>query len=252
MSTAWGEMGIDRQLHLGLALIVIGLAAGLATMVGGASALRFRSNPDTLMGFGAGAVIGVALMDLLPEALQLGRKAYPPLTLTALMAAGFMFYLVLDRLSALIGESSSRTVRRIGPASLVFHSVMDGLGIGVAFNVSTAAGLVLAAAVLAHDLMDGANTITLGVAGNLGPRQMRRWLVLDALAPLIGIGLSRAIRTSPEALAALLAGFAGMFLFIGATELLPRSRAGATGPAGAISTLLGAGFMFLVVKFSST
>lgn len=245
-------MNIGGAWGVGAQLAAIGLATGFATLLGGVLALRLRSNVETLIGFGSGAVIGVALMDLLPEALQLGRQAYPPLTLTALMAAGFMAYVLVERISERLSERSHRLARHIGPASLVFHSVMDGLGIGVAFNVSTAAGLIVAAAVLAHDLMDGANTITLGVAAELGPRAMRRWLVLDALAPLIGIGLSRTIQTSPETLAALLAVFAGMFLYIGATELLPRSRIGAVGLSGAVSTVLGAAFMFFVVKISSS
>jgi zinc transporter ZupT len=241
----YGAWGVGAQ------LTVIGLATGLATLSGGVLALRLRSNAEKLMGFGSGAVIGVALMDLLPEALQLGRQAYPPLTLTALMAAGFMAYVMVDRISERLSERSYRMARHIGPASLVFHSAMDGLGIGVAFNVSTAAGLIVAAAVLAHDLMDGANTITLGVAGELSPPAMRRWLVLDALAPLVGIGVSRTIQTTPETLAALMAIFAGMFLYIGAAELLPRSRVGAVGLSGALSTVLGAAFMFFVVKLSS-
>jgi zinc transporter ZupT len=242
---------VDGAWSVGVQLAAIGVATGLATLSGGALALRLRSNAGKLMGFGSGAVIGVALMDLLPEALQLGRQTYQPLTLTALMAAGFMAYVLVDRLSERLSERFHRLARHIGPASLVFHSVMDGLGIGVAFNVSTAAGLIVAAAVLAHDLMDGANTITLGLAGDLGPSPMRRWLVLDALAPLIGIGLSRTIQTSPETLAVLMSVFAGMFLYIGAAELLPRSRVGAVGLSGAISTVLGAAFMFAVVKISS-
>ena len=239
------------MIPVGAQLIAIGLATGLATLSGGALALRLRSNAQKLMGFGSGAVIGVALMDLLPEALQLGHKAYPPLTLTALMAAGFMAYVLLDRISERLSERSYRLAKHVGPASLVFHSVMDGLGIGVAFNVSTAAGLIVAAAVLAHDLMDGANTIALGMAGDLGPAPMRRWLALDALAPLIGIGLSRTIQPSPETLSVLMAVFAGMFLYIGAAELLPRSRVGAVGLSGAVSTVLGAAFMFFVVKISA-
>ena len=237
---------------VGAQLVAIGLATGLATLSGGALALRLRSSVEKLMGFGSGAVIGVALMDLLPESLRLSGQAHPPLTLTALMAAGFMAYVMIDRLSETLGERSHRLARHLGPASLVFHSVMDGLGIGVAFNVSTAAGLIVAAAVLAHDLMDGANTITLTVAGDLGASPTRRWLALDAVAPLVGIALSRVIQTTPETLSALLAVFAGMFLYIGAAELLPRSRVGAVGLSGAISTVLGAAFMFAVVKISSS
>jgi ZIP family zinc transporter len=89
------------------------------------------------------------------------------------------------------------------------------------------------------------------LAGSLGPRPIRLWLALDALAPLVGIGLSRAIQTSPDTLSALIAVFAGMFLYIGAVDLLPRSRAGAAGLSGAIATMLGAGFIFVVVRFSS-
>lgn len=239
-------MGFEGLWGVGAQTFAVGLATGLATLSGGALALRLQSHRDKLMGFGSGAVMGVALMDLLPEALKL-NDASRTLSITALVAAGFIAYLMVHRLSAYLGDRSRRLSKHLGPASLVFHSIMDGLGIGLAFNVSTAAGIIVAVAVLAHDLMDGANTIALGVAGNLGAGSTRRWLVLDALAPMIGIGLSRAIHTSPESLGLLLAIFAGMFLYIGTMELLPHSREGIT---GGLSTALGAAFMFAVVRIS--
>lgn len=232
-------------------LLAIGVAAGLATLAGGWLALRLRFNLGRLMGFGSGAVIGVALMDLLPEALTLGQPACRPLMITALMVTGFMTYLLVGRLSERLGRRSRLLARHLGPASLVFHSLMDGLGIGVAFNVSTAAGLIVALAVLAHDLLDGANTITLALAGDLAPSTARRWLVLDAAAPLVGVGLSRTIQTSPQTLSALLAFFAGLFLFIGTAELLPRSRTATAGLAGALSTAFGAALIFGVVLVGS-
>ncbi len=234
----------------GLQLWAIGGLTGLATLAGGALALRLRGDVQRLMGFGGGVVIGVALMDLLPEALEQGRAAYASLTLTAVMAAGFMAYLLLSRIAERFGARSQGFARRLGPASLVFHSLMDGLGIGVAFDVSSAAGLVLAAAVLAHDLLDGANTVTLALSQDLGRPSSRRWLALDALAPLAGIGLSRAITPSPADLALLLALFAGLFLYIGAAELLPRSRAGGAGVPSAIAVALGAAFIFAIVSAS--
>ena len=236
---------------LGGAQLAIGAAAGLATLAGGALALRLGAFMPKLVGFGCGAVIAVALTDLLPEALELGGRTYSPLVLTTLMGAGFMAYVLIDRAAELLGERSARLARHLGPASLVLHSVMDGLGIGVAFSVSAAAGVVVAVAVLAHDLLDGANTITLGFARNLGPAPMRRWLALDAAAPLIGIGLSRTIRTTPQVLSPLLAVFAGMFLFIGTAQLLPRTRTSAVGLSGAIATVLGAAFVLGAVLLSS-
>jgi len=231
--------------HLG-PLLAIGVATGLATLAGGWTALRLGSGAGLLTGFGGGAVIGVALLDLLPEALRQGSVRDQPLTLTALVAAGFMAYAVIDRLSDALSQPSRRWVRHLGPASLVLHSVMDGLGVGIAFNISSAAGLVVAAAVLAHDLLDGANCISLSKASTLGPASTRRWLALDAAAPLAGIGLSRFVPASPASLAAWLAVFAGLFLYIGATSLLPRSRS----LAGAAAAVLGAAAIYLVVRLS--
>ncbi|HEY2661206.1 MAG TPA: hypothetical protein VGI79_15910 [Caulobacteraceae bacterium] len=244
-------MILTSVLGFGGAQLGIGVAAGLATLAGGFVALRLGAHLPKLVGFGCGAVIGVALTDLLPEALELGGRTYSPLTLTTLMGAGFMAYVLIDRVAELLGERSAHLARHLGPASLVLHSVMDGLGIGVAFSVSPAAGLVVAVAVLAHDLLDGANTITLSFARDLGQTPMRRWLVLDAAAPLVGIGLSRMIKAPPQALSPLLAVFAGMFLYIGATQLLPRSRTGAVGLSGAIATVLGAAFVLGAVLLSS-
>jgi len=195
-------------------------------------------------------VIGVALMDLLPESLALAPPNWGPLSLTALTAAGFMAYVLIDRLAAQASVRSQRLARNLGPASLVFHSLMDGLGIGVAFNVSVTAGAVVAIAVLAHDLVDGANTITLSSAAGLAPARARGWLFADAAAPLVGLALSRAIHPSPTVVAALLAVFAGLFLYIGAVELLPKGRAGDPGLIGAGLTLAGAAAIYLIVRLS--
>ncbi len=221
-------------------VLLIGMAAGLATLSGGWLALRLGPGVGPLTGLGGGAVIGVALMDLLPEALDLGRSAHQPLTLLALTVAGFMAYVVVGRLSQDLGARSQGLAARLGPASLVLHSVMDGLGVGVAFHVSSAAGLVVAAAVLAHDLVDGANTVTISAAGGLGPVSSRRWLMLDAAAPLVGIGLSLFIKTSPAALSLWLAVFAGLFLYIGASVLL-RRRPAASGLADVTGRCWGRG-----------
>ena len=60
-------------MHGEAAVMAIATAACLATLAGGALALRFRDHLHLLLGFSAGAVIAVALFDLLPEALNLAR-----------------------------------------------------------------------------------------------------------------------------------------------------------------------------------
>jgi len=84
------------------AAIVMPIAFGafLATMIGGVFALSLRDRLHLVLGFSAGAVIGVAFFDLLPEAVETGQ-AWGPRTILALSALGFFLYTLIDRWVAL-------------------------------------------------------------------------------------------------------------------------------------------------------
>jgi zinc transporter ZupT len=234
----------------------IGVATGAATAFGGVFALRFKSAMGLLLGFSSGAVIGVALLDLLPEAMEIGGARFHPLTLMTAVVVGFAVYLAADRGGAgLAGEPSSRQRhlgRHRGPASLTVHSLMDGLGIGLAFQFSSTAGLIVAAAVLAHDLCDGANTVILSLAAGSSPRAARRWLAADALAPLVGILAAQLVAVPGPILALLMALFAGLFLYVGASELLPKSRRDRPRRSTVAATLIGLGLIYAVVRITAS
>jgi len=205
-------------------VVAVGLATAGSTMIGGALALRFRSLLRALFGFSSGAIIGVALLDLMPEAITLGIRSGPALGVMTGMAFGFVGYLALDRLTASLFGPLARHRGHLAPASLSIHSLMDGLGVGLAFHISSAAGIVVAVGVLAHDLLDGANTVSFSLAGGVGIPAARRWLAINALAPITGIGIASLLSVPDQILSTLLAIFAGGFLYIGANELLPRMR----------------------------
>jgi zinc transporter ZupT len=232
-----------------LLLLAIGLATGSATLVGGVAALRLRASIGLLLAFSSGAVVGVALFDLLPEALDLGRATHPLADLTAVAALGFAAYFAIDRAAPILTAGATRHRGHLAAGSLTVHSLMDGLGIGFAFQASAAAGVVVAFAVLAHDLVDGLNTVTLSLSGGLERRTARRWLIADAAAPLVGIGVSRLVVLPQPLLALLLAVFSGFFLYIGASELLPQSRDQRRATA-IVATLLGLAMIFAVVKLA--
>jgi ZIP family zinc transporter len=206
------------------AVLLIGIATGGATLVGGNLVLRFSSTLDLIIAFSSGTLVGVALFDLLPEALDLAGANHSHLRITTAVAAGFLAYLVADRGSS-IAWGAGNSHRHFAPASLTLHSLVDGLGIGLAFHVSLSAGIVVAIGVLAHDFLDGANTVALSLSGGSARHVAQLWLAADATAPFAGILFAGVIAIPPFSLALLLGLFAGFFLYIGASDLLPRSLA---------------------------
>jgi ZIP family zinc transporter len=193
-------------------------------------------------------VIGVALFDLMPEALSLGGRIAAPTTVMGVTGIGFCAYMLLER--ALRAAAEGRA-GHLGPASLTAHSLVDGLGIGLAFQVAPAIGAVVAAAVLAHDLADGVNTVTLSLSGGGGPARARGWLVADAAAPLVGIGLTRLFTVGEGVLGLAVALFAGFFLYIGASALAPASQRAAPGLRTSFATAAGMAAIWIVVRLAT-
>lgn len=231
-----------------LFILAIAGAAFVATMAGGLLALRLKAHLPLVLAFSAGAVLGVALFDLAPEAVAAGADRYGLPVLLAVAAGGFLLYALLDRVMAGHDRDGAANPARgvIGAASFSAHSVLDGLAMGVAFQTNHAMGIVVAAAVLAHDFADGLNTVNV-VARHGGSRSRAiGWLTVDALAPVIGAALSLMIAPQEGVLALLLALFFGVFLFIGASGLMLHGHRAWARPGTAIASLLGAGFLYLV------
>lgn len=245
-------------------IFIISIAAFTATFLGGVCALWLRDRLHLVLGFSAGAVIGVAFFDLLPEALELSSSLYAPNVVTAVVALGFLLYLVLDRFVFAHGhitdlhghthhehEHSRRITRGVfGAGSLSFHSFLDGIAIGFAFQVSPAVGIVVATAVLMHDFSDGINTVGVVLKSGGTRRQAYRWLTLDALAPVLGIAAASFVVVSDTTLGIVLALFCGFFLYIGASELLPESYHNHPKALTTITTILGVVTMYIAISFA--
>lgn len=207
--------------------LAIAAATFVSTLFGGLFALRFRDRLHLILGFSAGAVIGVAFFDLLPEAISLG-SAWSVSTITSIVALGFVIYLLLDRTVLLHAhdEESEQHEHRgtLGAGSLALHSFLDGTAIGLAFQASAAVGTVVAVAVLVHDFSDGINTVNMILKSGGDRARGLRWLVIDALAPVAGVLSTFFYHLGEGALAVILAIFCGFFIYIGASDLLPESH----------------------------
>jgi zinc transporter ZupT len=202
-------------------LVIIAAAAFLCTLCGGMLALRLRDKLHLILGFSAGAVIGVAFFDLLPEAVGFGAQFHSATAILSWTAAGFLFYLVLDRILLFHGDAPTRG--RFAAGVLCVHSLLDGIAIGVAFQASHAIGVTVAIAVLTHDFSDGINAMNVVLKNRGSNRQGLRWLLIDAAAPVLGIAVTYFFALPANLFGAGLALLAGFFLYIGASDLIPES-----------------------------
>lgn len=200
-----------------------GIAASLTTLLGGMLALKLAERTSLILAVAAGIVLGVAFLDLLPEALEFGAGNHSARATLAYAAAGFGGYLLLGRMLA-SAEGDTRWQAHLGPASLTLHSLLDGLVMGVAFQIAPEIGGVVALAVLTHDLADGVNTVSLALSASR-QRIAFYWLLVNGAAPLAGVLIGLVLRVDHRSMAPLMAVFGGVFLYIGACELVPRSLA---------------------------
>lgn len=237
--------------------LLLGCAAFCSTMVGGSLALKLRDKLHLILGFSAGAVVAVAFFDLMPEALELGSKAHALSTIVSFVALGFVLYLVLDRVILLHNHAhehdeqvqvESRGTVRAG--SLSIHSFLDGVGIGLAFQVSPAVGAIVAAAVLAHDFSDGINTVNVVVRHGGERSKALKWLLVDAIAPILGVIVTLFFAVSEDSLGILLAIFAGFFLYIGASDLIPESHHQHPKFLTTAMTVLGMAVLYIAIHFA--
>src|SRR5271157_4743099 len=222
--------------------ILLALVTLFSTGLGGMAAMRLRDRLHLLLGFSSGAVLGVALFDILPEVFAFDHgSSYMPVT-----ALGFLAFFGLERYTAmhrarehphLVGAHEPE-LGAMSAAGLAFHSFLDGVAIGVGFQMSAAMGLLIAFGIIAHDFSDGLNTVTVVLAHGNSPRRAVFWLIIDALTPVLGAASTLMFNLRVGLLPPLLAFFAGSFLYIGASDLLPEAREHDS-PLVGIATFLG-------------
>ncbi len=237
--------------------VILSTVTFFSTLMGGLAAARFRNMFGILAAFVAGVLIAVPLFDLLPEALTLAVGAkIPPQHVMYVVAAGFLFLLVLDRyisVHRICEGEQCRNVRHpqaglYGASELSLHSFMDGFAIGLGFQASVEAGLIVAVAVIAHDFSDGMNTVTIMLHAGNSLRSSLAMLLIDAIAPVLGAVSTLFIAAPQSVLVYLLPFFAGGFLYLGASDLLPEAHEKNPPLVSLLSTLGGFAVIFVILQ----
>lgn len=214
------------------AALLVSLGAFLSAFTGGWLALRAVRYVGIIIAVGAGIRIGAAFFDLIPESVALLGSLETAMLWTTI---GFLAFYAIDKLTTLhVGHETAAeldhddaTHQHIGIAGAVgmgIHSFLDGVALAAGLAVGGGTAIVIAVVVIVHRFSDGIGVVSFLLAGRVPSATAYRWLTLVAIAPIAGVLLGTIGRVPDEALGALLAFFAGFFLYVGAAELLPEAH----------------------------
>ena len=209
-----------------LLTLVFAGATFFSTMSGGIAAIRWPARLELLMALAGGVVLGAAIFDLIPEAVEHAEEAglatWSPYAMA--VAAYFGFRLLEDRLHRHDHSHGPGRMGVAGAAGFTVHSFFDGLAIGLGFHIDEGVGIVVALAVIGHDFSDGLNTVSYLIAHGHDRARQWRWLIACAAAPLAGALVGGLVPVPDEVFPLALGFFSGVFVYAASTNLLPRAR----------------------------
>ncbi len=181
------------------------------------------------LSFAAGTLLTVALLDLLPEAVEAyeemrGEHAIDGAALMVLI--GFLIFFSIEKILLWYHCHEEKCDVHTSPTMVLIgdtlHNFLDGIAIAVSFLVSPAVGVATTVAVFIHEIPQEVADFSVLLSKGMKPRRAILFNALSALASLAGAVLAYAFSTRIEGvLPALLAVTAGGFVYIAAADLIP-------------------------------
>jgi zinc and cadmium transporter len=222
-------------------LAIVGLTASVG-LASAAVASLFVSLPETLrramvphlVSFATGALLGAALIGLIPSAIE-GAGLAQVHSIGLAVLAGLLLFFVLEKLvlwrhchddpcEAHSPDDRHRT-RAVGPMILwgdAAHNVLDGVVIAAAYMTRPGLGVATALAVFAHELPQEIGDIAILLHSGMGRLRALALNLLISVSAVIGgviafYSMGTALQTLPYALA-----FAGAsLLYVAVADLIP-------------------------------
>lgn len=209
-----------------LASLGFAVAAALGNVIGAMAVVRGERRSlhviDACLAFGAGFMLAVATLGVLPQVLGAAPEA-AIFVLAGYLAVHLAQHVLTPHFH--FGEETHRVSAGAGVSAmlgLTLHTFFDGVAIASGFLVSGQLGVLLFLAVLLHKLPEGVTIASVMVAGGqgrsravgaaavLGAATVLGVLLTDQMAPLARHGLAIS---------------AGVTLYVAASNLVPEFQA---------------------------
>lgn len=227
-------------------IIFFTLLGSLASLIGGVILLsreKFAIRiSHYLTAFAAGALLGTAFFDLLPEALKESKNT----NIFFWQLAGILFFFLLEQTIHWFHHHQHAHDKQFTKSTLpliilgdTVHNFIDGIVIAATFMVNTPLGIITAGAVAAHEIPQEIGDF--GVMLNAGVKRNNVLLInlLSAAAALVGALLTYYVGDVVEGeLAIFLSITAGFFVYIASSDLIPAIHSEQKREVALVKTLL--------------
>jgi zinc transporter ZupT len=174
---------------------------------------------ELLVAFGAGFMLSVAIVELLPAALSRSGAIAPALVLAGYLAVHLTQHTVTPHFH--FGEETHPVSSIAGTSALVgllLHTFFDGVAIASAFLVRVELGVMVFIAIFLHKLPEGVTISSLMLAGGRTRGRAVGAAALLGVATLIGVVLTDALGFLVQHGLAL---SAGVTIYVAASNLVP-------------------------------
>ncbi|WJZ02230.1 zinc transporter ZupT [Corynebacterium freiburgense] len=217
------------------------LLAGLSTGIGGLLSVLWRTPGNRFLagslGFSAGVMLYVSLVELLPEGMNSAGAA----TAVAAFFGGIAVIAIIDRLVpervnphepvVLGAPPSKRHLMRMSimtAIAIALHNFPEGFATFITALEDPTIAVPIAVAIAIHNIPEGVAVAVPLREATGSRRKALLWSFLSGLAEpagaLVGFALLMAL-VGPVSMGIALAGVAGVMVFVSLDELLPTAQA---------------------------
>ena len=202
--------------------MVFALIAAAGNLLGGYAVVRHERRSlaviDLFVGFSAGFMLSVALLEVAPEAIS-ARSDAPLYILAGYLAVHLVQHVLVPHfhfgVETHVVSPAQGVTALIG---LLLHTFFDGVAIASGFLVSGQVGVLLFLAVFLHKLPEGVAMASVMLAGGQSRGRALGAASLLGIATLVGVVLTE---VSPPLVSHGLAISAGVTIYVAASNLVP-------------------------------
>lgn len=225
-----------------LNVLIAGGAAGGATFLGMGLILArpawSKLHSGGLVSYAAGVLLGVGILHILPESMELSASTPYYLILSFVLFYFLEHHLFFHASHEELHHSdlahgghdacceSSHPLGVVAFFGMALHSLIDGFVIGSGFEADARIGVLSALGVISHEVPEGIVMLSILLHYGYTTRKAVIFTVLVALATPLGATCTYALvqQIDLSTLGNLMAFAAGSFIYIAASDLIPESH----------------------------